>query len=258
MTLPFKLKDEEKIKLARDAGFDGIEIISYRNKDDFFRIKDITQKIGIEITSILDLDYGKYPLSSSNLEIRNIALNNYINDLKFASLINVNTVLCVPAIVDENNTYESAYSISFDQMKILAEYAEKYKTTIAIENVWNKFLLSPIEFVDYIDKINSDFVKAYFDCGNICLYGYPHHWIKSLGKRRISKIHVKGFNNYPKTIGFPKTLSSDVPWNECIEALNSIEYQDYLIVEIKDDGIDSVKRVYQYSEELTLILQNKY
>jgi hexulose-6-phosphate isomerase len=150
-------------------------------------------------------------------------------------------------------TYEQAYERSQREIRELAKVAEEYRVVLALENVWNKFLLSPIEFVRYIDEIGSPFVKAYFDCGNICLYGFPQQWIRTIGSGRMDKIHVKGFTNYPH-VGFPQTLLSDVPWAACREAWLEIGYDDYLTVEIgarKDDPVQSVR---DYGAELSRII----
>jgi hexulose-6-phosphate isomerase len=256
-TLPGQLSSKEKLELVKDAGFEGIEIIPFRgNEDEAFKIKEIADKMDLTITSIIDIDQWKYQFSNPDVDVREIAFNNFVHDLKLASQLNVDTVLCIPAVVNKTVTYEEAYARSLDGIKRLVEFAEKYIIVIAIENVWNKFLLSPIEFVNYIDSFNSIYVKAYFDCGNICLYGFPQHWIKSLGPNRLAKIHVKGFDDYPKNIGFPKSLISDVPWTEFMNSLKEINYSDFLIVEIKGEGKDSIEKVYQYSKELDIIINN--
>ncbi|MDP7279436.1 MAG: TIM barrel protein, partial [Candidatus Poribacteria bacterium] len=89
--------------------------------------------------------------------------------------------------------YEDAYQRSQEEIKKLIPIAAEKGVRISIENVWNKFLLSPIEFVNYIDEFESDSIGAYFDVGNILLYGFPQHWIRSIGER-MDKVHIKGFN----------------------------------------------------------------
>merc|ERR1712098_375223 len=130
-----------------------------------------------------------------------------------------------PAVVNDDTTYEDAYQRSQKEIKKLIPIAAEKGVRISIENVWNKFLLSPIEFVNYIDEFESDSIGAYFDVGNILLYGFPQHWIRSIGER-MDKVHIKGFN----TNGFRWTGLIDdcsIDWNAVMVALSDIEYDDY-------------------------------
>ena len=147
------------------------------------------------------------------------------------------------------------YDTALEEIKKLAVTAERVKVTLAIENVWYMFLLSPLEFVRFLDEVGSPYVKAYFDCGNSCLYGYPQDWIRTMGREKIAKIHVKGFLDYPHIIGFPKTLISDVPWKHIMDAIHDIGYDDYLIVEIKAEGGEAAEKVFHYSDELSRIIE---
>lgn len=119
--------------------------------------------------------------------------------LEFASYLDVDTILVIPGTVDvffnprvEVIPYDVAYERAFEVIKECIPVAEEYKVTIGLENVWNKFLLSPLEFRDFVDKFNSEYVGAYFDVGNVLLTGYPEHWIRILNKR-IKKVHIKDF-----------------------------------------------------------------
>lgn len=257
-TFPNNLTTEERFRLAKKAGFDGIEILPVKSKKEASEIKKLAYVEDIKIPSIIETVNWEYPLSSNNQNIREKSSIALKDDIFYASIIGADTVLCVPGVVTENTTYYEAYQRSLKEIDLLAEYAEEYKVNLAIENVWNKFLLSPIEFAKFIDEINNPYVKAYFDCGNICLYGYPQDWIKYLGRKRIAKIHVKGFLDYPNEIGFPKTLISDVPWPKIMQALRKIEYNDYLTVEIKSNKDTCIDDIYRYSKELSDIINEKF
>jgi hexulose-6-phosphate isomerase len=111
----------------------------------------------------------------------------------------------------------------------LALIAEEHRITLALENVWNKFLLSPLEFKKYLQEINSPFVKAYFDVGNILIYGVPQHWIRTLGPL-IHRIHVKDFRKSDRQ--FLHLLHGEVQWQEVIKALREIGYDSYLTAEL--------------------------
>ncbi len=110
--------------------------------------------------------------------------------------------------------------------------AERYRVTIGIENVWNKFLLSPLEMRDFVDKIGSRYVGCYFDVGNVLLTGYPEQWIRILGER-IKRVHLKDFKISIGNInGFCNLLEGDANWKEVIKALKEIKYDSYLTAEI--------------------------
>jgi hexulose-6-phosphate isomerase len=149
------------------------------------------------------------------------------------------TLLLVPAVVNERVTYEEAMQRSKAEIASLIPVAEFCGVTIAVENVWNKFLLSPLEFCDYVDAFPSEHFKAYFDVGNIMLYGYPHHWIRTLGPSRLDKVHLKDFQVGPKK--FVNLLEGDVPWKEVRRALEDIGYDDYLTVEVPMESVEMVQ-----------------
>jgi len=114
----------------------------------------------------------------------------------------------------------------------MSSLAKKFKVYIAVENVWNKFLLSPLEMRKFIDEIGSEYVVSYFDVGNVLISGYPQDWIHILGKR-IKKIHIKDFKTEIGNItGFVNLLEGDVNWQAVISALKEINYDNYVVAEL--------------------------
>jgi hexulose-6-phosphate isomerase len=138
-------------------------------------------------------------------------------------------VLLVPTRVTEEFSYQDAYKWSQEYVSRLIPTAEETGVIVAVENVWNKFLLSPIEFARYLDELNSRWVKAYFDVGNVIIYGHAHHWIRTLGKRLV-KIHLKDF----KRRGYQWTnlLDGDVNWPQVRKALDEVGYNGYMTAEL--------------------------
>ena len=112
--------------------------------------------------------------------------------LRNAHFWGADTVLLVPAVVNPQTSYHDAWTRSQEQIRKLIPMAQELKVIIGIEEVWNKFLLSPIEFARYVDEFQSPWIRAYFDVGNVVIYGYPQDWIRTLGKR-IVKLHIKDF-----------------------------------------------------------------
>ncbi len=172
--------------------------------------------------------------------------------LKTAEFLGADTVLLVPGVVNEELSYEEAMENSVKNIKrIIPEYEEK-KISIGIEEVWNKFLLSLIEFKEYIDNFKSEVIGAYFDVGNILLYGYPEQWIKTLEKR-IKKVHLKDFKLESKS--FVYLHQGDVNWKKVKEALDAIGYNDYLTAELPVDKNDPKGRVLQISKDIGKIIE---
>jgi hexulose-6-phosphate isomerase len=142
---------------------------------------------------------------------------------------------CVCAdFVDPNRIvdYETAYERSLEAFLSLKSEAEALQVNIGLENVWNKFLLSPMEMRDFIDKIGSPYVGSYLDIGNIVANGYPEHWIKTLGKR-IKKVHFKDYRREAGALyGFVDLLAGDVNYPAVTEALASVGYDGWVTAEM--------------------------
>ena len=120
------------------------------------------------------------------------------------------TVLVVPAVVNRKVGYRDAYKRSQKNIRELIPDAEKHGIKIAIEEVWNKFLLSPVEFARYIDEFESPWVGAYFDVGNVVEFGYPGGMDPRAGKR-ILKVHIKEYAKR-KAFQLPAGRRGEIDW----------------------------------------------
>ncbi len=235
------------MKLAKDAGFEAIELAIDEQGDislgssegDISKIGEYAEKIGIEISSLATGLFWKYSLTSGKAEVREKGMEIVLKMLDVASWLGTDAILVVPGAVGvdfipggEVIPYDLAYERSSEALKKLAPDAESKKVCIAIENVWNKLLLSPLEMKDFVDSIGSDHVKVYFDVGNVLLTGYPEHWVKILGKR-IKRIHLKDFRRAIGNLnGFVDLLEGDVNWSAVIDALREVGYDSYLTAEM--------------------------
>jgi L-ribulose-5-phosphate 3-epimerase len=241
------MKISDCMKIAKDAGFEAIELALnetgelglHSSEDEILGYKKTAKEIGIEISSLATGLYWSYSLTSNIEKIREKAKDVVRKQLDTASLLGVDTILVVPGAVgvdfvpgSEVIEYDIAYERALNALQELAPYAESKKINIGIENVWNKFLLSPLEMRDFIDKINSPYVGAYFDVGNVVYSGYPEHWIRILGKR-IKKVHFKDYRRDVGTLsGFVDLLSGDVNYPAVVEELKKIGYNSYVTAEM--------------------------
>lgn len=236
----------ECIAMAKDAGFDGIELslnekgeVSLESTEkDILGIKRIADDVGIEISSLASGLYWSYPATSSDPKIRQKSKDIVKKQIDTAALLGADGILVVPGAVagfapdGEVVQYDVAYDRALEAFTELKNDAESKKVNIGLENVWNKFLLSPIEMRDFIDKIDSSYVGAYLDVGNVINTGYPEQWIRILGKR-IKKVHFKDFRRNVGTLeGFVDLLAGDVNFPAVMEAFNEVGYDDYVTAEM--------------------------
>lgn len=238
---------KENLKLAKDAGFDGVELaldmtgeISMDStKEDMLKIKAYADEIGMELYSVATGLYWSYNYTSENEENRKKAKEITRKQLEVASWLGCDTILVVPGAVNvafepgsEIVDYDVAYDRAISALKELAPYAEKLGVAIAVENVWNKFLLTPLEMARFIDEVGSDFVGSYFDVGNVVYLGYPQHWVKVLGKR-IKKVHFKDYRYEAGGLcGFVDLLAGDVNWPEVMKQFKNIGYDGWVTAEM--------------------------
>ena len=180
--LPGKLSYAERMKLARDAGFDVIQAPTTPDERAAEEIKKAADAANIRIDSVMNMDHWKYPLSSSDPAVVEKSMAGMRTSLRNAKLWGSEAVLLVPAVVNPQTSYRDAWSRSQAQIRKLLPLAEELKIVIAIEEVWNKFLLSPLEMAKYIGEFQSPWIQAWFDVGNVVLYGYPQDWIRTLGE----------------------------------------------------------------------------
>jgi len=237
----------QAMQMAKSYGYHGIELsldetgpLSLQSSDaDLLEIRKMADEIGIEICSLATGLYWGTPLTSDDEEIRKKAKQTVRFQLHAAKLLGTGAILVVPGCVGADFIpgcqivrYDIAYERALIALRELANDAEREGVIIALENVWNKFLLSPIEMRDFLDKIGSAWVRAYFDIGNVLLTGYPEHWIHILGNR-IACVHVKDFSRAVGNInGFVSLLTGDADFTAVARELREIGFDGFLTAEM--------------------------
>jgi L-ribulose-5-phosphate 3-epimerase len=232
--LPKDLAYAQRFALAREAGFDAIEMQTIASADEAAQIRDAAAKSGLRIHSVMNMDHWRFPLSSSDREVVVKSVAGMEQSLRNAALWGAETVLLVPAVVDAATSYRDAWTRSQQVIRErLLPVARDLKVIIAVEEVWNKFLLSPLEFARYVDELDSPFLKAYFDVGNVVFYGFPQDWIRALGPR-IVKVHLKDFQlDRPNGRFTWKNLGEgDIDWLAVHQAFTEVGYKGYVTTEV--------------------------
>lgn len=237
----------ENFALAKKYGFEGVELsldaegeVSLTsNEKDISRIVASAADAGIELYSIATGLYWSNALTAEDKIQREKTKDIVKKHIEVAAWAGCDTILVVPGATGVDfapqlgvTAYDEAYKRSQESLSELATVAQAYGVSIGIENVWNKFLTSPLEMKQFIDEIDNPFIGSYFDVGNVLVNSYPEHWIKILDKR-IKKIHFKDFKRSIGNIdGFCDLLAGDVNYPEVMRALKEITYNDWVTAEV--------------------------
>jgi len=228
--LPKQLSYLERFTLAKRVGFEGLETQTVTEPGIVQEIKEAAAQAGLKIHSVMNMDHWKYPLSSADPKVVDQSVKGMETSLRNAKDWGADVVLLVPAVVNPETSYKDAYTRSQKRVRDMIPLAKELGVVIGIEEVWNKFLLSPIEFARYIDELDSPWVKAYFDVGNVVLFGYPEDWIRTLGKR-IVKLHLKDFKSETKQ--FVPLREGSVNWVQVRKAIDEVGFKGFATVELE-------------------------
>ena len=241
--LPKELAYAERFRVARDTGFDAIEMQTVVREDEAVEVRDAAKRTGLRIHSVMNMDHWRFPLSSSDPAVVSRSVAGMDTSLRNAALWGADAVLLVPAVVDQTTSYHDAWTRSQQVVRErLLPLARELKVIVAVEEVWNKFLLSPLEFARYVDELDSPWLKAYFDVGNVVFYGYPQDWIRSLGAR-IAKVHLKDFHLDRPNGRFAWTNlgDGDIDWLDVRRAFDEVGYRGYFTTEVTGGDTEYLK-----------------
>ena len=227
----------ELFELAKESGFDGVELqhgappreFSHDDPDSKMKeIRNAAADAGVEIPSVMPTGQD---LGSVDSEKRAEGVKVLERVCEQAAVLGAKVVLIVPGRVRPDCPYDECYRNARESMSRLAEKAKSLDLTVAVENVWNRFLYSPLEFARFVDECGEG-AGAYFDVGNIMAHGFPEQWIGILANR-IKAVHVKDYMTArPGATGFCNLLEGDVPWGEVMKRLRQTGYDGYLTAEV--------------------------
>ncbi|MCM8804324.1 MAG: sugar phosphate isomerase/epimerase [Candidatus Omnitrophica bacterium] len=258
---PEGLNYKEIFEITKKAGFEGIEMnyffetgrLNTKSSNSYLEeIKGFSENFNLKIPSLLCAEtYRLLPTTSLKEKTRliNLIENAFIVCKKFGS----DTLLICEGWINENIGYLEGYKNSLKFFKEISKIAEDYKVYIGIENVRNKFLLTPLSFLNFIKEIGSKYIRIYFDTGNVIGYGYPDDWIETL-KDYIVQIHIKDFKERENI--FVSILDGDVDWLRFKKILSKIKYSGFLIVEKSQHPFFPIEDIYLNSIKLDIILGN--
>jgi L-ribulose-5-phosphate 3-epimerase len=238
---------KQKLQLAKDAGFEGFEIDVSEDgpinldttEAELDQIAELANEVGITLSGLATGMYWGLNPASENEETQAEARKVLDKQIRSASHLHIDTILVVPGSVGadfipdcEEVPYDQAWQRATAFIEQAVPLAEELGVNIGIENVWNKFLLSPMEMKVFIDQFDTPHVGSYFDAGNVLATGYPEQWIPILGER-IKRVHFKDYRRAVGSVdGFCDLLSGDVNWPAVMSALNTAGYDGWVAAEM--------------------------
>src|SRR5215472_5788645 len=238
--MPPKMPLPEKFAAAKDAGFEGIELRMAdelpldATPDDLARLADSARKSGITIVSVwASGPLGKAPLNNPDPAVRERGVAAIRQAIGFASKLNCGAILLYPGRVGSGAKFDIGYEDTWTrftaELKKVVPDAESARVCLTMENVWNKFLLSPLEMRTFVDQFHSPWFQAHFDMGNVMQFGFPQDWILTLGAR-IRRIHVKDYKLSAKAEQghFVPLFEGDVDFKGVMQALVKVGYHGFL------------------------------
>ena len=238
-TLSIKGTLLEKMKAAKDAGYEGVEPHGGMNQQE---VLDALGASGLQAASVCCHTHWKQTLTHNDEKTREEGLQGVLTTLRDAKAYGATSILVVPGVCNEEVPYEVAWERSITQVKKAVPLAKELGVHISIENVWNNFILSPLEAVRYLDEVGDPIVGWHFDIGNVLRYGWPEQWIKVLGKR-INRIHVKEYStDKMKNEGVWKGFDCDLTeannnWPAIMKALDDGGYSGWAISEQRGGNV---------------------
>lgn len=244
----------EKFEIIRRAGFEGVEMDS-PSTIPVNEIKDARDATGLAISGVVDSVHWRKTLGDSDAGVRAEGVSALETALRDCRTLGGRSVLLVPGVVNAAFAYDEVYKRSQMEIRRMLTLAAELKVTIAIENVWNDFLLSPLEAARYVDELESPWVGWHLDCGNVITYGYPEQWVRLLGKRVVT-LHIKDFSRKKSDEqghhkGFDvKLQEGDANWPAIMRALDEVGFEGWGSAEVAAGGEEHLRDVVRRMDQI--------
>jgi hexulose-6-phosphate isomerase len=240
---------EQKFQALARLGFDGVEMDSPNDLDpqEVIAARDAA---GIAIPGVVDSAHWSQPFSHPDAKVRERGVRALEIALRDAARFGATSVLAVPAVVNKEVGYADAYRRSQHEIRKVLPLARELGVCIAFENVWNNFLLSPLEMARYVDEFEDPLVGVHLDPGNLVRFGWPEHWIEVLGAR-ILKMDVKDYSRKKQLEeglwkGFEVEIGDgDTDWPKVVAASRAVGYDGWFTAEVAGGGEERLRTIHE-------------
>ena len=244
---------DETLDMCQEAGYEALELVfgagrdpDVEMSDDEIRaVKKKCDDAGVAVTSAIAWYEDRGNLLSADSAANEAGLKCLTRAIDIAHVLDTGAILLHPGQLTVEGTYEATWDRFLGMMKEVAPYAQDKGVAVGIENVWNKFILSPREAAEFVDAVGHDAIGIYLDTANMMFYGYPEHWIRGLGSR-IKRVHFKDFKRRERQ--FVHLMDGDTDWETVVALLREIGYDNSVIHEVGGDRavqIEMAKRMKQ-------------
>ena len=231
---------DDTLELCQDAGYEALELVFSPGKDlevymsepELGQVAKRCEGAGVEITSVIANLPERGNLLSRDAREREECCRCVSRALEIADTLGAGATLLHPGQLTVEGTYREAWNDLTEALGRLAIEAEAHGVAIGLENVWNKFLLSPEEAFRLVEAVDSEWVGIYLDTANMMAYGYPEHWIRALGPH-IVRVHLKDFDRAGHK--FVNLGEGDTDWPTVMAELRAVGYSSSLIHEVGGD-----------------------
>ena len=249
---------EDVVRAVSEIGFEGLEPVyaeTLQNINHWKKLKELGDSLGVKFFTIASGLHWKYNLASSERNVVERGIQIVESMCRVANILEASVVLVVPGVADPKIDYEKILERAKRSIERAAKIGEDFDVKIGVENVWNRILTSPIEFRDFIDSIESEYVGAYFDVGNTYPQTYPQHWIRVLGKRIVA-VHVKDFliEDF-RTMGFTQLLQGSINWSSVMKSFREVGYDGPITVEVAPYRSHPLKSAMDAKKALDIIFE---
>lgn len=243
----------DKFKQAKNAGFEAIElrfgdeVSPSLTTDEVKRLSDAAHEAGVQIASMwVSGAFRSNPINSPDPAVRARSLEGLKTAIEFATHLRCGALLLYLCRLGDGPKlvfgYEDTWNRVSAELPKAIPWAQEAKVVLTPENVWNKFILSPLEMRTFVDQFHSPWLQTHFDVGNVMQYGYPQDWILTLGPR-IKRVHFKDYklSNRTEQGHFADLLEGDVDWKAVMAALVKVGYRGFISPEIGYEASDPEK-----------------
>lgn len=263
-TLPLKPSVVKILDTIKKAGFDGIQLgiippplgeLSVRSTDaEVTELAKACKNAGIVPHSI----YGGVSFFQADEADRKKSLDDGKRVIEIAAILGARTWLIHPGQLSTDVPYDACYKYSVEGLNALKAKAETTHLRIGLENVWNKFLMSPLEAVRLADEVGSPMVGIWFDIGNCAPFAFAEQWVRILGKKHLVGIHIKDFKRaggiFGTADGFVPLFHGSVNWPAVMRQLAAVGFDDYLVTEVSLGSQPLPEALAEISRQLDVLI----